>query len=169
MGASDPITNDEFDAFLLELSKYGNVTQAAKAISRSRYALYQHYDRNPVFAKSWDDAQRIGNKALEDEARRRAYEGWEEGVYYQGACVDTVIKYSDSLLTTLLRAHDPKFAQAMALSGPGGGPIDIRDTKELTRDELIKIASVALPVLSESAELGKEVGDAPAGGEGAVS
>jgi hypothetical protein len=46
-------------------------------------------------------------QVLEDEARRRAFEGVPKGVYYRGALVGYERKYSDRLLVQLLKAHPP--------------------------------------------------------------
>ncbi len=46
--------------------------------------------------------------ALEDEARRRAYDGWLEPVFHKGVKVGTVRKFSDTLLIVLLKAHKPE-------------------------------------------------------------
>jgi hypothetical protein len=50
----------------------------------------------------------LGVAALEDEARRRAYEGWEEPVWHKGVNCGTVRKFSDTLLIVLLKAHMPE-------------------------------------------------------------
>ena len=44
---------------------------------------------------------------LELEARRRAVEGTERPVFYQGGEVGYVREYSDTLLIFLLKAHRP--------------------------------------------------------------
>ncbi len=46
-------------------------------------------------------------ETLEAEARRRALEGVEENVYYQGAVIGRTRKYSDTMLMFLLRAYRP--------------------------------------------------------------
>jgi len=54
--------------------------------------------------------------------------------------VATVKKFSDSLLTFLLKAHAPaKYGdkQGIELSGPGGGPIQFTDTEKALRIAVI--------------------------------
>ena len=41
-------------------------------------------------------------------ARRRAIDGFEEPVFYQGAVVGAVRKYSDRMLELLLKGHAPE-------------------------------------------------------------
>lgn len=69
--------------------------------------FYLIRQREPEFAAAWEEALQIGLDRLEDEAIRRAVDGNEEPVFYQGQQVGMVRKYSDGLLTTLLKAHRP--------------------------------------------------------------
>jgi hypothetical protein len=55
------------------------------------------------------EAMQNGVAGLISEATRRAVHGIEKGVYYKGVLVDTQQEYSDSLLTTLLKARVPEF------------------------------------------------------------
>jgi hypothetical protein len=86
----------------------GNVTRAAEAAGVSRRAPYDWRADDASFAEAWDEALEAACDALEAEARRRAYEGWEEPVYQKGALVGRIRKYSDRLLEVLLRAHRPE-------------------------------------------------------------
>jgi hypothetical protein len=101
------MTRECKDRFLAELSKYGNVTQAARVVNVSRPVLYKHKRDEEDFRVEWESAARIGALALEDEARRRAYEGWEDPVFHKGEQCGTVRKFSDTLLLRLLQAHHP--------------------------------------------------------------
>lgn len=71
---------------------------------------------SPKFVRQWmkddakvkeaiDEAEHCGALGLESAAIKRAVHGVEEGVYYQGELVGTETKYSDSLLTTLLKGR----------------------------------------------------------------
>lgn len=95
--------------FLVELEQTGgNVTSAAKRASISRRAAYEWRDADAEFAKEWDEAIEAGTDGLEQEARRRAYEGVDEPVFYQGEECGTVRKYSDTLLIFLLKGRRPE-------------------------------------------------------------
>lgn len=50
----------------------------------------------------------IGADSLEDEAVRRARDGYDKPVYQQGQCVGQVRKYSDTLMVFLLKGARPK-------------------------------------------------------------
>jgi hypothetical protein len=137
--------------FLKELVRLGNVTAACDAADVGRATVYEHADRHPDFKEAWQEALEAAADLLELEARRRAHDGIDEPVIYQGelcgAWVDgqgnavakdtpgarliplTVKKYSDSLLMFLLKAHRPdKFRERSSVehSGQGGEPIPIR-------------------------------------------
>jgi hypothetical protein len=95
-------------AFLAALSATANVLRACEAAGIGRTTVYEWRNADEDFRKRWDRAAEIGADALEDEAVRRAHEGWEEPVFYQGAQCATVRKYSDTLLIFLLKGRKPE-------------------------------------------------------------
>jgi len=94
--------------FLKALCEFGNVTLAAKTAGLHRQNLYKLRSEDPDFAQAWAEAAEIGVAALEDEARRRAFEGWDEPVWHQGQQCGVVRKYSDTLLIFLLKGGMPE-------------------------------------------------------------
>lgn len=137
------LDGEDIKIFLETLSECGNVTHSCRKAGLNKRQAYVLYDRYPLFKAMWDEAAAIGAKALEDEARRRAYMGWEDPIIYQGRpqmvqeinsetgevteVPLTVRKYSDTLLIFLLKGHYPeKYRDRISqeVSGPGGGPID---------------------------------------------
>ena len=113
LGTGDPVANrTKFTTnarakFLEVLSETSSVTDAAQAIGMSRRGVYNVRERDPDLASAWDDAVEVAIDALEREARRRAYEGFDEPVFYKGVQVGTMRRYSDRMLELLLRAHRP--------------------------------------------------------------
>ena len=101
------LTPEKRAQFLALLSEYGNVTRAADDAGLSRVYLYQMKRGDESFAAEWEEAARVGAARLEDEARKRAVEGWEEPVWHRGEMCGTVRKFSDTLLICLLKAHHP--------------------------------------------------------------
>lgn len=95
-------------AFLSALAETGNVTEVCRLIGISRPTAYKRRSTNEEFAAAWDEAWELGLNSLEDEAIRRAAQGWEERVYQKGEYVGTVRKYSDLLLMFLLKANRPE-------------------------------------------------------------
>lgn len=138
-------TPEKRAAFLDALADSCNVSRACEAVGIARRTAYLWRETDPDFADEFDRARRIGAEALEDEAVRRAHEGTLEPVFYKGELVDTVRKYSDTLLIFLLKGAKPdvyKDRLASEVSGPGGAPLKMSD-KEM-EDELITILSSAL-------------------------
>jgi hypothetical protein len=101
------LTPERKAKFVDALVEFGLVTRAAEIAGISRWSAYQHRAKDSDFAAAWDDAREQFCEALEDEARRRAMDGIEEPVYYQGRQVGTQRVYSDKLLALLLRAARP--------------------------------------------------------------
>lgn len=108
------------------------MTKAATAARIHRSIHYRRLKADPAYKAAFDEAQETAIGILEDEAHRRAVEGVDEPLTYQGqfsydAKIDdagnlvldaegrpmrgkvlTVRKYSDSLLQFLLRGARPE-------------------------------------------------------------
>jgi hypothetical protein len=95
-------------------------------------------------SEAWDDAVEVGTQRLEDEAIRRATEGWEEPVYQRGELVGHVRRYSDALLMFLLRGRRPEVygerRQRVEVTGAGGGPIELEGRPRATLADAVKRA-----------------------------
>lgn len=103
-------------AFLIALSTNGNVTGACYAAKIDRSAAYRAKDDDPEFAARWDEALQIAVDRLEAEAWRRAVDGVDEPVFQKGQQVGAIRRYSDQLMLTLLKAHNPdKFRDKVEL------------------------------------------------------
>ena len=105
------------DLFLQNLARLGSVTAAAAQCELSRYGLYKRRRSDPAFAEAWEEAIKIGTEGLEDEAIRRAAEGWLEPIYHQGSECGQVRKYSDRLLIYLLNRRQPEKPEADETAG----------------------------------------------------
>lgn len=101
------------ELFLKELTRRGSVSDAARKAGVGRRTVYQWREAEPDFAAAWDEALETAIDALESEAWRRAREGVEKPLIGRVAkdtdgIITTVREYSDSLMTTLLKAHRPE-------------------------------------------------------------
>lgn len=121
--------------FLRTLAKTCNVTESAAAAGVCRKRAYEWREAHAEFAKAWDDAIETATDALEAEARRRAIDGWEEPVHYQGIQTSTIRKYSDALLALLLRGRRRTFREnhAVELTGANGGPVQVQTLADVVR------------------------------------
>ena len=114
----------------------GNVARACEAVDICRMTAYEWRSEDEDFAASWDHAKQIGLDALEDEATRRAFEGWDEPIVYQGVVTDTMKRYSDTLLVFLLKGGKPdKYRERSSteLTGANGGPVQFSDTERAAK------------------------------------
>lgn len=103
--------------FLRLLAVCGNVSRSAQGAGMTdadRINLYRIRRQDAEFAEAWDEAAAMGVMSLEDEMRRRAFEGVEEPVIYKGqVAVDkdgnplVVRKFSDNLLMFALKGAKP--------------------------------------------------------------
>ena len=60
--AGNPLSNESKRIFLEHLARYGNVSWAAERINRSRACLYEHRQKDALFAAAWRRAsERIPN------------------------------------------------------------------------------------------------------------
>ena len=113
--------------FLKALTSTGSVTLAAKRAGLSVEVLDGLRESDTDFAERWRQAEALAIIALEMEARRRAVEGVEEPVFYQGQKIGVVRRYSDSLLSLLLRGNRPeKFRERAGDGDSGGMPIVVK-------------------------------------------
>jgi hypothetical protein len=87
----------------------GNVSRSCNLAGLGRRSAYDWRRDDPEFAAEWDEAVNIGLDALEAEARRRAFEGIEEPVFYKGEICGHIRKYSDALIMFMLKAYRPQF------------------------------------------------------------
>jgi len=108
--------------FLEDLARTGNVSLAVQACTVCRRTLETWRKNDPEFAEAWEDAVDTATELLEGEARRRAFEGWDEPVFRQEKQVGVIRKYSDILLIFLLKALKPnKYRDQATLEHTGQG------------------------------------------------
>lgn len=118
------LTQETRAKFLELLREEPNIKRAAEAIGVSRGRLYELREEDPGFDAAWREALEDGADVLESEAWRRAVHGIREPVFYQGQEVGAVTRYSDQLLTLLLKAHrKEKFSERQQVSHSGRDPV----------------------------------------------
>ena len=106
--------------FLGVLQAGMSVSKACKVAKLPRRTAYDWRESDALFAQAWDDAVEAGTDALEDEAVRRAKNGWLKPVYQGGKKVGTIQEFSDTLLIFSLKARRPqKFRDNVALDVTG--------------------------------------------------
>lgn len=109
------------EKFLAVLAETCNVSEAARSAGMSRRSAYDWRDADADFASAWDDAEQEAADKLEREAWRRAVEGTEKPVTFQGVITATYKEYSDKMLELLLKAHrGDKFRDKASVEHSGG-------------------------------------------------
>lgn len=101
------------DLYLAILRRNANASEAARHVGITSKAVLDARRLDPAFDQLCRDAVDEAVDRLEQEAWRRAADGVEEPVFYKGIAVGSVQKYSDQLLTLLLRAYRPKFRERL--------------------------------------------------------
>ena len=112
-------------AFLSTLEKTGSIAGSAKAAKAGRQTVYDHMKADPDFADRCREALEAAEDNLETELRRRAVEGEEVPVYFNGEVVGHSNRKSDALLLFAIknlrqrREHDipkaPAFRRLLGL------------------------------------------------------
>ena len=96
------------EQFLAVLRTTCNVSEACRACGFSRSCAYENRNADPEFSRAWDEAEQEAADRLEREAWRRAVEGVDKPITYQGEVVGYTKEYSDRMLELLLKAHRPE-------------------------------------------------------------
>lgn len=92
-------------------SNCGDWLSAARTCGVSLQFVQQWMKDDPTTRELLQEAAQVGTQGLVSAAIQRAVHGVEKGVYYKGVKVDTELQYSDTLLTTLLKAKVEEFKQ----------------------------------------------------------
>lgn len=95
------------ERFLDQLRLVPNVTRACDVANISRQQAYRERGESETFAAAWEAALDEAIERLEYEMHRRAYEGTDKPVIYQGEITDTYKEFSDTLAIFLAKAHRP--------------------------------------------------------------
>jgi hypothetical protein len=106
----NPAAHDAYKQRLLKaLAKGKSPAWAAEDAGIGRSTAWLWRKNDPEFAAAWDEAVAEGVDRLEDEAHRRAVEGYNpRPIYHKGKKVGEIREYSDSLLGLLLKGRRPE-------------------------------------------------------------
>jgi hypothetical protein len=154
MGARPrPVTDRMRETFLAALEAGESVSAACLTAGIPRRSAYKLRQRDEAFALAWHDALEAGTDLYEDEARRRAIEGVEKPIMYQGKQVGSVREYSDRMLELILKARRPeKYRERHDVqhSVAPMSPEEMKAAREAGMDPAVEEAArviAALPVL----------------------
>ena len=93
-------------AFLAAFCRCGGLSKSAQIAG---IVLSNHYNwlHEPEYKAAYAEAQAIAGDYLEEIAWRRAADGVERPVYWQGKVVGYITEYSDGLIKFLLKGAKP--------------------------------------------------------------
>lgn len=118
---------DRKHRFLVAFRNLGNVLKACRIVGVGRTCHYDWLREDAEYRAAFDEAQIEAARILEDEAHRRATEGFDEPVFYKGKVVGYKRIYSDLLMAKLLAGRNPAvFSQRtnLRLAGPDGEKLE---------------------------------------------
>lgn len=123
------------------LRQVPNITRACTLAMISPGQVRSWRRQDPTFDAAVAEALDDGVDALEAEVHRRAFEGYEKPIIFQGQITDTYKEYSDGLAQFLLKAHRPdKYRERSEVQSTGAQTITIVSgvpRKPQTPDDLI--------------------------------
>ena len=111
-------------AFLREFAMCGIILHAAQAAGVKRQTVQDWRRNDPAFVDLMTNAHEDAMDLLEEEARRRGYDGVLEPVYQGGKEVGTIRRYSDHLLMMFLKGkRRGDFSERVEQTGAGGATL----------------------------------------------
>jgi len=167
------IGEEEFARFL-ERVREGKTLNAAALGTGFSYRSFAHrLERDDMWRERFEEAREEGAQALadqlEDEARRRATEGVQKGVYHKGFLVGTETVYSDRLLERLLERHADGYQRTSRVEVTGQTRHEIAIEGGVTLDAaaevLIAVGAVPAAVLGATVPAASPVLAEPADGQ----
>jgi len=96
------------ETYLRVLAETGSDRKARKVCNVGPTEVRKFLAESEAFAVAVADSRAEYADRLEEEADRRAREGWDENVYQMGALVGTVRKYDGRLMEKLLEGARPE-------------------------------------------------------------
>lgn len=103
------------NTFLEAVRRTGLIAQSARAAGTNSRRIKSECEEDKEFAADMQESLMLYAEMVQEELHRRAVEGVEEDVYFQGVKCGTKRNYSDALLTTLVKAKSPEFREKIAV------------------------------------------------------
>lgn len=105
--------NNNTKTQILELiEEYGTIGKAAKMFGVALATLHRARKEDPHFERDIQQALQLHRDKIDLEVYKRAMEGWDEPVYFQGQVVGYVKKKSDKLLQFYAKRHIKEYRES---------------------------------------------------------
>jgi hypothetical protein len=102
-----------------------SVSSAAESIGIARRTAFEWKASDPEFHKAWTDALEAGTDKMEQEAYRRAVDGYVGRPFQtkEGDLIE-MIEYSDTLMSLMLKGRRPDvYGDKTKIAGHDGGAL----------------------------------------------
>lgn len=132
--------------FLEAYADKGIMAYAARQVNISTTTVKMHLEADPWFKKHFDEACEIAADVLEEEAHRRAVDGYFEPIFNKDGvhCGDKPV-YSDKLLSKLLDAARPEKFNTNKTTIEHKGKVEHIHVDQAKQTLLEKLGQMALP------------------------
>jgi hypothetical protein len=90
------------------LSQGHTLARVRKVLGINRVTIFRWRQNDPSFSKAHSEAMEAGTDVIEQEAQRRAVDGYVRPVFQRGELVGFERVYSDILAALLLRGRRPE-------------------------------------------------------------
>lgn len=157
------VSAQEREEFLAYITAKPNVSirEAAEHVGRKRWE-FRALLGEEEFEAQYLEARGRDPEAIRAEIRRRAIDGVEEDVYYQGDVVGQVRRYSDSLLAKLAEAHLPEYQRnQLPDAGTEGALIAVERRVIVGISDVVELAAQLGIGLPERVDRGTARGELP--------
>jgi len=118
--------------FCRSYARHGIISDGTVAAGITYRTYHKWRKDDELFNEDCKTAEAMANDLMEREARRRAIDGFERPIIYQGEVTGEYTDFSDALLTTLMKGNKPeKYKERTQHSGQIGRPLTLdEETKE---------------------------------------
>lgn len=147
------VENPKQRMFLAAYVKTKRTLAASKLTGVSRQAHYDWLRRDDNYYEHWQRARKMLGDMIEEEVIRRAVDGYNAPVVYQGKVTDRYKNYSDPLAVFLLKHFKPEVYNVRQREPEIGGPTAIEITIHRPDDPKPEAATeppaITLPISEE--------------------
>ena len=142
--------------YLDTLLETGEKALARQAVPIARQTIAGHRKHDPKFREDEDEALRIYRANLAKEVHRRAVQGVQEPVIWQGTTVGWKTIYSDRLLELQIKRHYKDYTDRVALKTDGSSSLTTEQQLMSLPPEKRAIVLEAMRILGGSNDKGTE-------------
>ena len=140
------ITPKKKEEFIGDFRTTGNITKSARNLGLTRQAIYQWMEKDEAFKEAVDNAAEEALDLMEAECKRRAEEGCDRPVFYQGNECGAIREYSDTLMMFFLKGNRPdKYKDRTDINVTGTLTVKPEELTDEQLAQIIKRESKGLP------------------------